>query len=177
MNVEYEVRVLEINKKELISKIESLGGKFIGEYNQRRYVYDFNPKLDGKWIRLRTNGEETTLTIKEVTGTKIDSTKELEVIVSNFDDTNQILKELGYIPKGYQENKRIRYMLNGVELDIDHWPMIPIYLEIEGKDEQEVNAIIDLLEVDKSKITSKNVQSIYLEEYGINIEEIKDLRF
>ena len=56
MNIEYEVRVLEINKDELISKLENLGATFKGEYFQRRYVYDVVPKEESKWIRLRTNG-------------------------------------------------------------------------------------------------------------------------
>lgn len=37
-----------------------------GDYLQRRYTYDFNPVQSNKWIRLRTNGSKTLLTIKEV---------------------------------------------------------------------------------------------------------------
>lgn len=36
------------------------------DYSQRRYTYDFNPVQSNKWIRLRTNGSKTLLTIKEV---------------------------------------------------------------------------------------------------------------
>lgn len=49
-----------------------------------------------------------------------------------------MLKELGYDPKGFQENRRIQYTFNGVEIDIDFWPLIPTYLEIEGNTEEEV---------------------------------------
>jgi len=177
MKTEYEARVLEIDKDEIAKKIVELGGKLQGEFDQRRYVYDLNPVIDNKWIRLRTDGIKTTLTIKHRTNDKIDGTKELEIEVSDFDDTNKILEELGYKFRAYQENKRTRYTLNGVELDIDQWPLIPPYLEIEGKSEQEINSMIELLAVDKSKITSKGVRLVYEDFYGIDIMPIKELKF
>ena len=112
MNTEIEVRILNINKEDLISKLEKNNAEFIGDWFQVRYVYDFNPIRENEWIRLRTNGEKTTLTYKNIEKNSVDGTKELEVEVSDFDETNQLLNVLGYNPKGYQENKRIRYILN-----------------------------------------------------------------
>ena len=139
MHTEYEVRILNIDKEEVVEKLNKLNATFEWDELQRRYVYDFIPKVDNKWIRLRTNGKKTTLTIKEVAdNTTASGTKELEVEVSSFDDTNKILNELGYIPRNYQENNRITYTLDDVEIDIDSWPLIPTYVEIEGKDEESI---------------------------------------
>ena len=66
MKIEYEIRVLEINKEEIINKLEKLGATKIGEFNQKRYVYDLKPVQENKWIRLRTNGIKTTLTYKDI---------------------------------------------------------------------------------------------------------------
>lgn len=175
--IEYEVRVLEINKDEIQKKLKKLNAILIEDVLQKRYVYDFNPVNPSKWIRLRTNGVKSTLTIKNVESSKIDGTKEVEIEVSDFDTTNEILKELGYIPRGIQENKRIKYNLNGVEVDIDTWPMIPTYLEIEGTSEEEVYHTLQLLEIPKENATSLDVQSIYKEIYGINIKNEPDLSF
>lgn len=177
MKTEYEVRVLEIDKDELIRKLESLNATKVGEFNQKRYVYDTIPKENGKWIRLRTNGKETTLTFKDVTSDKIDGTKEVEIEVSDLELTNEFLNKIGFFSKAYQENNRIRYILGDVELDIDSWPLIPTYLEIEGKDENSVLDMIEKLELDKSKVTSLDVQSVYEKFYNIDISKIKDLRF
>ena len=106
LHTEYEVRVLEINKDEVIKKLESLNATFQWDAIQKRYVYDFMPKVEGKWIRLRTNGIKSTLTIKNIVSSKIDGTQELEIEVDNFERCNLILKELGYVPKGYQENRK-----------------------------------------------------------------------
>ena len=177
MKTEYELRVLEIDKEEIAKKILELGGRLEGEFEQKRYVYDFIPKIHDKWIRLRTNGKKATLTIKEITKDTIDGTRELEIEVSNFEDTNRILNELGYKSKAYQENRRTRYSLNSVEVDIDEWPLIPAFLEIEGSNEQEINEILALLEIDKSKVTAKDVLSIYEEDYEIDLHSIEELKF
>lgn len=148
--------------------------KKIGDWHQKRYVYDIIPKDENSWIRLRTNGIKTTLAFKSVKSKTIDGTKEVEVEVSDFEDTNVILNQMGYYNKGFQENKRIQYILDGVEIDIDTWPKLPTYLEIEGKDEESVKNIIKKLNVDESKISTLDVQSLY-EYYGY--DGIHDLKF
>ncbi len=177
MHIEYEARILEIDKEKLIKKIEHLGAKKIAEFNYKRRVYDFNPKCDNKWIRLRTDGNKTTLTIKKIQTKNIDGTKEMEIEVSNFEETNLILEELGYKSRSYQENKRIRYLLNDVELDIDSWPYIPTYLEIEGKDKESVLNMIKLLEVNNDKVTTIDVENIFKTFYNIDIKAIPVISF
>lgn len=176
-HTEYEVRILDINKDAFISKLISLDAKNKGEYLQRRYVYDFNPVNKNSWIRLRTNGKKTTLTIKEIQKKTIDGTKELETEVSDFDTTNAILEKLGYIPRNYQENKRNSWELNGVSIEIDSWPLINTYVEIEGKSESEVLDTLKLLGIDISDTTTLDVESIFREIYGIEILKIKELKF
>ena len=176
MHTEYEVRILEIDKEKLKSRLNELGATEEWNLVQRRYVYDFIPKVDNKWIRLRTNGKKTTLTIKNLVTSKIDGTQELEIEVSDFDKTNMILKELGYEARGYQENRRNQYMLNGVEIDIDSWPMIPTYIEIEGDSEEEVYKIVELLGYKKEDCTTRDVEGIYLD-YGYVLSDINELKF
>lgn len=177
MKTEYEVRALEVSLDEMIKKIKALGAKRIGVYHQKRYVYDFIPEEKGRWIRLRSNGEETTLTIKEIKSLRIDGTKELEIVVSDFEDTNEVLKKLGYLPRTFQENFRIEYTLNGVNFDLDKWPMIPPYLEIEGQSEDDVLNMVRVLGFKGSDVTTMDVDTIYDKKYKIQLDAIKELRF
>ena len=177
MHTEIEERVLEIDVKKTIKKLEKLKAKKIGEWHQRRLVYDFTPKRENEWIRLRDTGKSITLTYKNVEKNTIDGTKELEIVVSDFDETNELLKILGYAPRAYQENKRIRYILNDIEIDIDSWPMIPTYMELEGNNIEKIKELEELLEVDKDKITNLNCQSIYEQIYNIDVNNIKELKF
>ena len=177
MHTEIEERILEIDTDKVIKKLEELGATKKGEWFQKRYTYDFTPKRESEWLRLRTNGEETTLTYKNVETREIDGTKELEIEVSDFEGTNKFLEILGYKYRNYQENKRIRYYLNDVEIDIDTWPMIPTYMELEGPSVEKVKEVEDLLEVDKSKITTLFADEIYDKYYGIDVLSIKELEF
>lgn len=176
MNIEYELKVLEINIKEIEDKLISLGAIKLGDNLQRRYVYDFKPVIPHKWIRLRTNGIKTTLTIKEVKdNNSIGGTLEKEIEVSNFESTNEILAELGYTPKSYQENRRITYKYEDIEIDIDFWPMIPTYMEIEGKSEKDVLNFFKKLELKDAKTTTYSVDLIYKEIYKIDYEKYTEV--
>ncbi len=174
MNTEYEIRILEIDHDEMVKKLEELGAVKTMDALQERYIYDVIPKDDHKWIRLRTNGTKTTLTIKDLEAKTIDGMKEIEIEVSDFKKTNLLLENLGYKNKGFQQNKRVQYILDDVEFDLDHWPLIPEYMEIEGKDEESVMAMLEKLGISKERIVTLDVDSIY-RHYGI--EEIKDLSF
>lgn len=175
MHTEYEVRILEIDVTDVRKKLDKIGASLDWDLLQRRYVYDFIPKLSGKWIRLRTNGEKTTLTIKNLVSSEIDGTQELEIEVDSFEKTNLILNELGYEAKAYQENRRIQYLLDDVEIDIDYWPSIPTYLEIEGRSEEDVYKVVELLGFKKEDCTTKDVSNIY-KDYGYNLDEISELK-
>lgn len=177
MKTEYEIRILEIDKKMIIKLLEGLGAIKKGEYNQKRYVYDLKPTQSGKWIRLRTNGNETTLTYKNVVDNTVDGTKELEFKVESFDIANEFLNKIGFKARSYQENKRIQYILDNVEIDIDTWPMIPTYLEIEANNEKEVYNMIKKLGLNNLKITLLNCDDIYKQIYNIDISKMKELKF
>jgi adenylate cyclase class 2 len=177
MEIEYEVRRLNVSFDEIIQKIKSIGAKRVGVYHQKRYVYDFIPAQKGRWIRLRSNGKISTLTIKEIESVLIDGTKELEIEVSDFENTNEILMKLGYIPRNFQENFRIEYILDGVKFDLDKWPMIPAYLEIEGQSEKDILKVIKLLDWRIEDMSVQNVDKIYSEVYGINLDSKKKLEF
>ena len=170
MNTEYEIRVLEVDVEKLTQKLEALGAEKVGDWMQKRYVYDFTPKRENQWIRLRTNGKKTTLTYKNVEKNTIDGTKELEIVVEDFEKTNEMLEILGYKNKGYQENKRVRYILGKVEIDFDTWPRIPTYMEIEGKNEdltiEERNILSSAY---KSCVSSR--RNAWRSIYGVEVKE------
>ena len=174
MHTEYELRVLDIDVDEVKEKLKEIGATFEWDRIQKRYVYDFHPIEKEKWIRLRTDGKKTTLTIKNVVASEIDGTQELEVVVDDFEKTNLLLNELGYEPKGYQENRRIQYTLDDVEIDIDSWPYLPTYLEIEGPSEEIVYETLEKIGFQKGDCTTRDVEGIY-EDYGYPLEGKHDL--
>lgn len=175
MKSEYEVKILNIDVEKVKEKLKSLEANLEWSLLQRRYIYDFSPKRKHEWIRLRTNGLKTTLTIKNIESQKLGGTKELEIKVDDFDKTNELLETLGYKARLYQENKRMQYKLNGVEIDIDSWPFIPDYLEIEGENEKQIDSTLKLLGFAKKDCVTIDVEMIY-DHYGYNLNEFIDLK-
>ena len=177
MENEYEITVLDIDVEKIEEKLLQIGAIKEGAFFQKRKLYNFHEEYRGRFIRLRTNGIKTTLTIKDKSAKKeIGSVKELEIEVSDFEKTDKIMNMLGYEYSTYQENKRIIYKLGDIEFDIDTWPMIPTYLEIEGKSKEQVEGMIEKLEIDKNKLSLDKVSEIY-KRYGLDIHNYKNLKF
>jgi adenylate cyclase class 2 len=176
MNTECEIRILDIDIDDITNKLEELGAEKIGEYNQKRYVYDIIPAQEGKFIRLRTNGYETTLAYKDKAYTSMSSTKELEMKIEDFSKAHMFLKTVGFLENKYIENKRITYVYNDVEFDIDCYPMIPPYMEIEASNESIVNEFIDRLGLRDHVLTVESLKKIYCR-YNIDFENIKKIEF
>ena len=174
MKTEFECRLLDVDVESFINKLKKFNAKFIGDWLQIRNCYDFNPKKENSWIRLRTNGKETTLTIKEINNSNIDGTKECEIIVSDFNTTNEILNKLGYEARSQQENRRIRFILDEVEIDIDFWPQIPAYVELEAENELKIQNLCNKLNINFNELTSIDVEKVYAS-YGIDITNAKEL--
>ena len=176
MKTELEVKILDIDPETIKSKLSELWAIYIWENMQKRYVYDFNPISPNKWIRLRQKWDKTELTIKEISDDTITWTKEIETSVWDFETTNSILNKLWYKAKSYQENKRFCYKINDVEIEIDFWPMIPPYIEIEGKTEEDIEKIVKKLWYTMNDTTSINTTKVY-SNYGIDLEKIDRLVF
>jgi adenylate cyclase, class 2 len=176
MQTEIEVKILNINVEEIKKKLVEIGAENVAKKNQRRNIYSVIPGKINPWLRLRDEGNKVTLTLKHVLNDEIDGTQESEVIVDDFEKTNLILNKLGFFRKFYQENKRESYVLNNVEIEIDTWPMIPAYLEVEGQSKEEIEKMVQLLGFTMEQTTSINVKKVYLK-YGIDIESIEELKF
>lgn len=174
---EYEVSILDINVKEIQERLEKIGATKKSDVLQRLHVYNLNKPEKNRWIRLRTDGTKTTLTVKDKRAKKeIGSVKELEIEISKFDEMNQILEIIGVPKISYQEKRRISYQYNDIQFEIDFWPMIPPYLEIEGKSKEDVLKGLRLLNISEENICLDTVDEIYMR-YGINTKDYKVMKF
>ena len=101
---------------------------------------------------------------------------ETELEVSDMQTANSLLEALGFYHRGDEEKERISYVLFGHEIDIDTWPGIPTYFEVEGKSEEDLNGFLSMLGYSISDTVSCTVDEIYLK-HGISILDRKTLRF
>jgi adenylate cyclase, class 2 len=173
---EFEAKVLWVDPRETTERIAGAGGVHVAERVMRRYVYDVRRGVAGKWIRLRDTGEEVTLCVKEIVSGAVDGVREIETVVADFGTTHALLESLGFTAKAYQENRRSSWVLGMVRLEIDAWPMIPPYLEIEGDSVEDVHHAAKLLGFPPEMLTSENTIEVY-RRHGIDLNAISDLRF
>lgn len=132
-----------------------------------------------KWIRLRKTNKRTTLTVKHILAdndTSLQQMMETEMEVPSIKEANDFLQALGYSHKSYQEKRRISYILDNHEIDIDTWPGLPIYMEIEGESEEDLNKILNLLGYSMKDTVSCTVDEIY-KNLGIDSLNIRELKF
>ena len=135
-----------------------------------------NPK---KWIRVRQTNDKTTIAVKHIladNGTGIQQMLETEIEVPSIKEANCLLEALGYSYKSYQEKERITYVLDEYELDIDTWPGIPTYVEVEGKSEDDLNNILNKLGYSMKDTVSCTADDIY-RKYGKSMFDNRELKF
>ena len=76
----------------------------------------------------------------------------------------------------YEENKRIKYILGDIEFCIDSWPLIPTYLEIEGKSWDTVKKAVSDLDLNWENHLKCSTMQIY-EHYHIDENSFSILTF
>jgi adenylate cyclase class 2 len=182
MKIEFETQVLNVDAAEIAAKLRALGAAEQDEVFQKRWVYDIqclnsvDPGM-GEWIRLRQVGDKSTLTYKNKKGTGITDTSEIELAVEDFEKMAAIMDKLpGFTGKYYQENKRKQFLLGQTEFNLDSWPKIPPFLEIEAESEAAVHEGLKLLGLEEQEHGHFGLINIYAK-HGISIHDYKELKF
>lgn len=178
---EIEVRFLEIDKEALIKKLRKLGAEDKGEdLLDEKIIYDKTLvwRDEGEtFLRLRTQKGKTKLCYKHRTEQSVDGTEEIEFEVSDPNAAEALLKKLGYETYRAQQKRRHAFDLGGVIIDIDTWPRIPTYVELEGQSEDALRNAAAKLELNWENVELRNPRMVIEEVYNILVGEMKWFTF
>lgn len=184
METEIEAKWLKIDVSKFRKKLDTVGAILSQpERLMTRRVYDYADKrLDkiGGWVRVRDEGDKITMSYKQLNDRSMHGTKEVTVTVNSFDDTCVFLESIGMVSTSFQETKRESWQLNSVEIEIDTWPWIPSFVEIEAKSEYELRHVAHQLNLDMSLALHGSVETAYQAVYDVSEDEIdnwKEIRF
>jgi len=176
MQTEIEAKWLNADITEMRKRLTSAGATLITpERLMVRSVYDYTDKrLEkiGGWIRVRNEGDKITLSYKQLNDRTLHGTKEVTVIVDEFENTCIFLKSIGLEQNSFQETKRESWKLGDTEIEIDTWPWIPSFIEIEAKNEDTLREVADLLGLDYTLALHGSVETAYQAVYDVSEEEI-----
>lgn len=187
MQTEIEVKLPRIDIDDMRKRLEAAGAVLEQPMRQMRRVnmeteYQRNHHA---FLRVRDEGDKVTLTYKQRDNheaSNIDSVKEVEVVVSDFEKTIEIFRLSDLPPITYQETRRETWKLDGVEVVIDEWPWIDPFAEVEGSNEAAVRDAVEKLGYEWSDVMICQIDQMYELQYdfapGIKgLQIIKDIRF
>ena len=169
MQNEIEAQFLDINKDEIRSKLQSIGATCTKpEILMKRVVFGVS---NHEFIRVRDEGDKIVMTYKNVSDDKdILGTKEVNVIVDDYDNAVLLMKGTKLRAKAHQETLREIWNYQDVEICIDTWPWIPTFIEIEGPTEESVWSTAKKLGLKKSSAKFGSVDSTYNHYYGVDCD-------
>ena len=176
MALEIEAKILEVDVAALETRLQDIGAKRTSEHVFRIRNFDmpgFLLRADHAWVRLRTDGTHTTLAYKKQHESHME---EMETHVGDFETTAALLRAIGMIEKHSQEKKRTTWKRGSITYDIDTWPLIPTFLEVEGDNWAEVERAVRELGYDWEKRMVCPASKIY-DHYGLPWNDFKRLTF
>lgn len=170
MQTEIEAKFLNVDFSKVRKSLIENGAKCIKPMRMmKRVAMDFPDRRlqvnSSAWIRVRDEGDKVTLTHKQTTEHEFGGSNEIEVIVSNYEDTIDIFKKLGLVIQADQETMRETWKLDDVEIVLDEWPWLNQYIEIEGPTKESVKSVAKKLSFDWDDAIFGSVTVAYRHQY------------
>lgn len=187
MQAEIEAKFLDVSIDDVRNRLKNASAVLVQPMRamRRALIEEEHHAADNSFIRIRDEGDKTTLTfkrrLKTDETTTIDSTHELETTVGDFDTAIHIFKEAGWEYTTFQESRRETWQLDDVEVVIDEWPWIAPYIEIEGESAEAVQRAAEKLGFDWGEAAFGSVDIIYQRDFPNmtvrGVIDIKEVRF
>ncbi|WDV47023.1 class IV adenylate cyclase [Clostridiaceae bacterium M8S5] len=174
MHNELEVKVLNIDKQDIMDKLEKIGAKQVKHEFQENTVFDTKDRyiknsLNG-YLRIRektnlnTNETECILTLKRnVSNDELRVNTELETKFDDKESLKEILNLINVNQVHCGTKERISYEKDGILFEIDTWDKETYpetYLELEVKDKKDLNRAIEMLDLNEEDVTSKSFDEL-----------------
>ena len=181
MEVEYEGRILDVSPNEMREKARALGGHMKAPLTiYRRSVFKLCDVARG-FVRVRDEGDKTTMTVKLFKNPNFPEEYELSV-KDSFESGQAFLRALNLTEKAYHETIREKWFIPRklgstselCELTIDYIPGLPAYSEIECKSQSDLRRACKLLGVKYGDLVFGGYGNVFTHYYGMAAKDIND---
>ncbi len=173
---EHEVKVLDVNVEELCKKLEEIGAKKVYEGVRTIIALDTkdNHYLNNEDKLIRFTQEDKAKITMHVGQSTPETKAAIKFKTTNSEEAMSFLLQLGLEPKTRVEAPRVSYELGKVSFDIDKFPAIPAFLEIDKEYLEEegytLESLLAKLGLENNKVVVKGTEDIH-EMYGVNYFE------
>lgn len=180
MTPEIECRFLEVDKDALVTKLRELGAKDEGEVLLEEVII-YGPhnawKDEPRFVRIRKTGDTTKLTYKEHRSQSLGGAHEIEFAIEDLGKAAAFFEAIGFPPFRWQQKKRHTLELHSVTFDIDTWPTLPPYVELEGKSEEDLKRAAALVGYDWTDAVFNDAAWVIENKYNIAVRELRWFTF
>lgn len=184
MKTEFEVKFVNVNHDNMRIKLNNVGAKLTQPMRLMRRAIIENELLKSRdaFLRVRDEGDKITLTYKQFSNLSIDGAKEHEIVVSDFQETVDLLAAAGLPHRSIQESKRETWTFDGAEIVLDEWPWLNPYIEIEAESEEAVKKASNALGFSWDEAVFGDVMAAYRAQYpnlGMNetVGNLSEVKF
>ncbi|MDO8536988.1 MAG: CYTH domain-containing protein [bacterium] len=178
---EIEAKFLEIDVQTVMGKLREIGAIDDGDDFLREIIfYDKAGRWqyeEKKFVRVRQAKKGIFVTFKHNEENSVTGTKEVEFEVKDVQIVKKFLEEIGLIAFREQEKKRHTFRMGKVIIDIDTWPSVPTYVELEGPSEEELKKVAVALGLEWSKAIFESARYVIEKHYKIPVSKYRQFTF
>lgn len=164
--LEIEAKIKLKDREELLSRGRLIQGSKDHVFD---IYFDKNDefKSSDKVLRLRKHNDKVYLAYKgpRIKDGNLLVREEYEPEVSDFETSEKIIEHLGFSPVQMTEKTREKFTLeeyHHVKIELDHYPFIGYYFEVEGE-RDDVLAVIETLGFSMDDAVAKNCTELFFE--------------
>lgn len=174
MAYEIETKVLDIDSSDIQAKLATLGAQ---KTQDTRLIVDWYRTIGDKegeepwFLRIRSYGEgkrEVTWKAKSDIIGIARKHKEINFFIDEPEKLADLFEELGLEAYAHQEKDRTSYTFKDWSFDIDRYPGMPAFLEIEGNSEDHIQEALALLGLENNPTWATGERILIQERYGLD---------
>lgn len=167
---EKEIKVLNIDVQRTISHLEKIGAKEVFSGKRIISTFDFS---DRRCLRndilIRLTEEENVKLTAHINNSSVDDRQIVKIHINeNSSICKDFLSVVGLSEYTRLESYRTSYELGNVDFDLDQFPFIPPFLEIDVEFlDFPLDNLLDMLDLKNNRIVKCGTENIY-QIYGID---------
>jgi adenylate cyclase class 2 len=176
---ETEVKILNIDTKQLMKRFDALGAKKKQETKLSVSWFRLSGTNEGedKWfLRIRSNFQgkhEVTWKGKSTIFDKARQHEEINFFIQEPKKLSELFEKIGLEKYAFQEKNRTSFEYLDWKFDIDQYPDMPEFLEIEGNSEEHIKEAIKLLHMENNKTWADGERTLIQDVYNLDWYNMK----
>lgn len=170
---EIETKILEVDGTDIRNKMLELGAGLLQDTRLTVDWYGTSAGINEQpwYLRVRTTREGKTEITWKSSPVMVGNTrqsKEINVKVSDFEKTKAFFEAVGLVHYAHQEKDRTSWQYQQWQFDLDQYPGMPAYLEIEGSSVGHIAEAIKLLNLQNYESVSEGERKLIENRYHLN---------